>query len=375
MSKIRNRFNSKEILTCHDNLLTTLYQMGLHNITYREINGRNYLINSIEDDKFTIELRAKIEKTVVETYKLEPDMPLLNIYNEQKREYQEIIILINAYLNYLTFTNDEKLIMNILLDKYLNSNEKYGVSISFREIEGIYRKRAISYRNIILNDFTYRKYVSTIEGLMNKQLYLKTSKDFRQIRYGVNDKEILQRLLIVDKPHLLGKNNVEFEFNFGGFGRILKLSRRYSNTLPNYFYAVSFKQVKMHIVAFYIAREVFIQQGKLNKNPYKSDNKRFKINPRDYVDLLTESTLNKRTNNHLRNLRMVAGYIEKVLDEMKNKGIISNYNAIYDYNETEKFQKKHEFDYDINSNLCCRFTTNSLSENVSVVFEVVMLTT
>jgi hypothetical protein len=375
MSKIKNRFNNKLILTCHDNVLTELYNLSPNNITYKVINDKHYLVNKVIGKGYSIELRKQITESEAIRERLEEDIFLMNMYNKETYDYISMCNFLTIYLKYLTFSNNEKFLMNILLDKYLNSSyssEKLGVNISFKEIEGIYRKRAISYRNISINDYTFNRYVETINSLCAKEMYFKSGEKFRQAKYGVNNRQINQRLLILNSYYRDAKNSFNINYTFGGFGNIIKLSRRYSNNVPSRFYALSFKQVKLHMVAFYIAKEIFIKKYSLSKK--KSDNMylEFNIDIYSLTDLILEPTIKENSKNRLSEIRRVARYVDIVLAKCVQEGIIYLYDYKYNYDETEKFIKKYQDYYDSHYNLQYNFKFNELSEDVQINFVVLL---
>lgn len=359
-------FDKNEIITCHDNLLASLYNLDATTIYYKEINDEYYLINSINGKGYEIGLRVKVDKL-----NYPQDVKLLSLYDENSYELTEVKMILGMYSKYLMFSNCEKYITNILLDKYL-SNE-YDFDISIKEIESRYRKKAISYRNITLNTSTYNRYVSTIYSLLCKEIFLKTSKSFRDSRYGVNSINLYQKLLIVDSYYNSGINNITFTYSFGGFGKVIKQSKRFSNLVPGGYYRINFNQLKLHLVAFYIARDIFIQQGIINKYPYVERNYYLEVDIDRIISLVEEKNLEQKKCNKARNYKNIVKYIESVLGSLEANHYIEKYSEEFMYEETEHFMKKHEFDYDIDNALKdYKFTIDDLDEDVSVRFTIIM---
>lgn len=376
MSKIKNRFTKKAIITVHDNLLSDLFRLNLERgATYNVINDEEYLVNKVSGRGYQIGLRVLIPSD------------LLTIDGVQ-RKYEELLVseqeeIFDMLKDKLYFSNAEMLITNILLDKYLNSNGNF--EISFKEVESHYRKKAISHRNITLNNFTYQRYISVINSLADKEIFLKTNGNFRNVKYGVNNKVITQPFLSISNTYHYGKNNEVFSYSFGNFGIVLKLSRRYSNNLISANYRFSFNQVIKHSMAYYLGQQIFIARNNLNKHPFASSYKTFQLNiqdilgsvnyesrSRDIMGLSIASKLDgyKNQPNKNRTYRMVIGYIEELLKGFCSNNSIYNYEVKYSYDETESFNAKHEFDYDIDNVLNYMFTTKDISQDVSVAITV-----
>ena len=70
--------------------------------------------------------------------------------------------------------------------------------------------------------------------------------------------------------------------------------------------------------------------------------------------------------NKLRKFRKSIEYTRSGLEHCN----VFDYKEAYSYNETEQFELKHEFDYDINSNLDYKFSDKDISEDVSLTFHV-----
>ena len=358
-------FRRTEIITCHDNLLLSLYGLGIETIVYKEINGESYLVNNAKGKGYEIGLKIKIDKQ-----DMPQDIPLVELSDGD--DYGAGLIL-NIYSPFLTFSNIEKFIANILLDKYLAND--YEFDISLKEIECSYRKKALSYRNITLNTKTYNRYVSTIDSLSKKEIYLKTSNSFRKDdkkSYGVAGIALQQKFLRIISPYSSGVNNVTFSYSFDGFGNVIKKCKRYSNIVPRCFYTINFNQTKLHLVAFYLAQEIFWQRWVIQKAPYIEKNYYIDVDIDYITDIVEEATINKKQNKS-RNYKRIVSYIEQVLYMFRECQEIEDYREEFIYDETERFMSKHEYDYDIETDLeNYNFTLEDLDQDVSVKFTIIM---
>lgn len=346
--KTKNRFKHKAILTCHDNLLSSLYSLGVHTITYKEINGIQYLVNLVKGRGFKVGLRTAIPLDFLKVN------GITKKYNELPNEQQEEII--NKLKSKLVFNDVEILFTNILLDKFLSYNHKF--DISFKEIETNYRKKSIAKRNIVINDYTYKRYITTLISLSEKEVYLKTTNTFRKEKYGVNNRHFIQKFLTVVNDYKISTNNIGFSYSFGEFGNVLKLSRRYSNILPANSYECKFSQVVTHVVSFYLAQTLFIHTYKAAKTNQIGSYK-FTLNVNELLEripyngrkkekqgLSFSTVLNdcKQQPNKNRIYRMAISYIEALLDSFVANGTIIHYEMNKVLYDDEPFYKKHEFD-------------------------------
>lgn len=346
--KTKNRFKHKAILTCHDNLLSSLYSLGVHTITYKEINGIQYLVNIVKNRGFEVGLRTAIPLDFLKVN------GITKKYNELPNEQQEEII--NKLKSKLVFNDVEILFTNILLDKFLSYNHKF--DISFKEIETNYRKKSIAKRNIVINDYTYKRYIKTLISLSEKEVYLKTTNTFRKEKYGVNNRHFSQKFLTVVNDYKISTNNIGFSYSFGEFGNVLKLSRRYSNILPADSYECNFSQAVTHVVAFYLAQTLFIHIYKAIKTnqvgcyeltlnvdnllqsiPYNGRKK--EKQGLSFSEVLNDC--NQQPNKN-RIYRMAISYIQALLGSFEANGIIEFYEMNYVLYDDESFDKKHEFD-------------------------------
>lgn len=411
MSKIKNRFTKRQILTVHDNLLSDLYELNFdyfyegHTLgfnywgeetiiplnskhvkpncrlnlieLYDEINGEPYLVHVSKGNNYKVGLRAKIPK----------DMLLVDGEMKKFSELSNIqqTDIFNQLKAKLYFSNTEILFTNILLDKFLNSD--YDPKLSFKEIERLYRKKSIAYRNITINNLTYERYITTINGLCQKEIFLVTNDNFRGKRYGVNNRNISQKLLTVLSAYKHGSNNIVFAYSFGELGNILKLSRRYSSIISAASYTCKFSNTMSHAISYYIGQMIFIENYKIVKNPYKIYHE-FEI---DVADILKKVHYESRNNsdsgnsldyklnsykyqpNKNRTNRMVLKYISSALAGAKLNKAIESYEVHYSYDETEKFSEKHEFDYDNDMNLNYEFSLNDVGNDVTATITVQLI--
>ncbi len=347
----KNNNALQEIITCHDNLLHDLVCMD--NIVYKEVDNKPYLINLSKGRGYEIGFRVDITKGLIKDSQL---------YTWDELEEFNQNILLGYCERYLILSDVEFYIYNILLDNYLNSNTEI-CEISLKEIERKYRNKVIGKRNIVISKPTYDRYIDVLDNLSIKEIYLKTENYFRQQKYGVNNRRFSHKLLKLINAYEDGSNNIKIVYSLGAFGKVLKLSRRYSTFLPARCYHYNFSQIKKYLVAYYLARNCFIRKGQINRRP------------KDYS--LYEETLNfgeiysfaygeAQSKNYWRNYRTLVDYILEILELFTNRKIISNYHVEYDYTEDDKFQLKHQYDYDINLNLDYKFTTKDLDSNVTI---------
>jgi hypothetical protein len=356
MAKIRNRFKKDNVITVHDELLSTLYGLDPANICCKEINGEKYLVNSVKCKNFEIGLRLKLSDCDKDLIIVEFETPYEKntetfIRKKIERNYQK-----------LCFTNLEKYVLNILFDKFLSNYQEF--DMTFLEMERYYRGKA-KQRTRTLSINVAKKYATALDELSKKELFLITSNSFRAKKYGVNSQQIYQPLLVINSSNLISPNNVIFSYSLGGFGNVIKLSRRYSTILPICAYRIGFNQLRNHMTAFYLAQEVFIQSGIINKDPENEKNWSFDVVPEEYILCTNEVSLNeKKITNPLRLKRKIANYILTILPLIDGVSEVKNE---YVFDETERFMLKHEFDYDIENDLDnYEFNLNDLDQDTDI---------
>lgn len=374
MKKTKNN-----IIAVHDELLYHLYGLGIYTIKYSCINGEKYLINSYKGKGFEIGLRKKITDKEVDG--LKEDIPLYEQTTNNKQNFREIIInyekqneinnkvnmLISNHYQDLCLSNIEKYVLNILFDKFL-SNE-YDFDISFSEIEYKYRGKGSS-RKLTVDKSIAIKYASAIDKLSKKEIFLKTKDYFRDKRYGVRNINLFHPLLTINDKALINKNNICFNYSLGGFGEVIKKSKRYSTILSSSVYRINFNKIRKYLVGFYLARTIYIQQGLIEKNPNVERYRKFNIDIDDYVYLTRDVSLKERKVNLLREKRQIIDYIKSVINRID---YVADCIEEYTYDETEQFMKKHEFDYDISCDLDNYvFTPKDLDKDVSITLTVIM---
>lgn len=350
---LRNRKSkAHSILTCHDELLAELYQLNTSSVFYRKISGKDYIVAEKKFDKATICLLAEIPKefliydnTYISFDKLTDERKISIIYKLKEK---------------LSFSSKEILVCNILLDKVLKGSNK--LFTSFKDIEINYRRKVSSYRNVKLNNYTFNAYIRILKQLANKNIYLKTENNFRKTCYGVNDRETFQPLITLSNMSLIEDNNISFSYSFGVLGDILKKSKRFSNTLSYRAYEYAFNQSTKHVIAFFIAREIFIRR--YNPNFWDRNYGNFQLTPDEIMCLvpyMDKKGLSKNysfaealnltiTPNKLRLYKMFIKYMDESLKCVKH--LYSELILDFEPNELdENFVKNHEFDYDNNFNL------------------------
>lgn len=348
--KRKKKKGIKTILTCHDELLAELYCLNTKNVYFYNVNGENYLVVQKKLSKATIGLRAKIPKEWLIENEKEVSFTDLTVHKQKE--------IIYKLQDKLTFSCQEILICNILLDKVLKRT--INLSISFRDIDAFYRKKVTSYKKVKINIFTFKAYLKIIKRLSEKEIFIKTSKDFRNNSYGVNNRNFYQPLLSLYNFHKVDDTDLSFSYSFEQFGEILKRSKRFSDILPNVCYQFSFKQATKHVMAYNIARKIFIKLG--DKRVFYQGGI-FKMYPHElmsYVPYTDQKGISKNFTfedifedsivpNKLRLYRMFIKYIKEILGYLPYY-----YETIIDFEPdelNEDFVKKHEFDYDIQGNL------------------------
>lgn len=350
--KHRKRKNKdlNTILTCHDELLAELYSLNTKTVYHQQINGQDYLIVEKKLPKATIGLRAKIPKELLIVHGKETPFSELTIGKQKHIIYQ--------LQDKLTFSSQDILIFNILLDKFFKGT--INLSISFRNIDAFYRRKVTSYKNVKVNSYTYKAYLKAIKHLTEKEVFVKTAEDFRHKKYGVNGRNFYHPLLTIFNIQKLDETDISFSYSFGQFGEILKRSKRFSDTLPNVGYQYSFKQATKHVIAYYIVRKIFIKLG--DKRVMYNNCGNFYLYPCElmcvpytdkkgnsknctYADVFEDTIIPNR----LRMYKMFVTYIHEILAYLPYY-----YDLILDFEPdewNEDFTKKHEFDYDIDGNL------------------------
>lgn len=306
--KIQNRFKPGKFITVHDQLWMDLTKLNLGypsgSVSERIINGERYLINSFQErNGYEIGLAVKEPK------------PLVAVTVDIERLFENLDDNYAKYYDYmkerLCFSSEEVLMADILFSKYLNNS--YATNLmSYKEIE-MYRNKSSSNHNIVINEQTSKKYWMLIKSLSNKMIYLKTTDTFRKPRYGANNKELFQPFLTLLNSYNVSKNNDEFEYSFGNYGKLIRQSRRYSNILPDSCYQYAFKQANKHRVAVYLAQSIFWAKY----HPKYG-------NTTPSVNEICESVYGNYNYNS-KQFRKVKNYMEDILGILKDRHEISYY--------------------------------------------------
>lgn len=369
MAKIKNRFSEKAIITVHDNLLANLYQLNLSSVIVRKINEEEYLLNEFSGRDYSIALIAKIPK---ELLTVNGDVCK---FSELSTEAQEEIF--NLLKDNLYFSNVEILFCNILFDRYLKTDYDYDFSLT--GIEKYYRRRGKT-KKIRISDVNYKRYVTTLNKLSKKEIIVDTKAKFRtqgRRSYGVNNLKIKQKLISFTSLYKK-ENDIIFSYHFSQFGKVIKLSRRYSNILLPKFYQYRLNQSMKHVIAYFIGIEIFIR-----KDPHKKYSNSFMLDVNSIFQKVHYETRKgeckgyslaskldgfKSLPNILRTYKMTLRYIDEILSDFVSNKTIYDYEVKYNYDETEDFQEKHQYDYDLNGNLIYNFTLDDVSRDVDVSF-------
>ena len=369
MAKIKNRFSEKAIITVHDNLLANLYQLNLSSVVVKTINEEEHLINQISGRDYTVGLIAKIPK---ELLTVNGDVCK---FSELSTEAQEEIF--NLLKDNLYFSNVEILFCNILFDRYLKTDYAYDFSLT--EFEKVYRRKGKT-KKIRISDVNYKRYVKTLNKLSKKEIIIDTKPKFRtqgKRNYGVNNLKIKQKL--ISFTNLFEKeNDIIFSYHFSQFGKVIKLSRRYSNILLPKFYQYRLNQSMKHVIAYFIGLEIFIR-----KDPHKKYSNSFMLDVNTIFQKVHYETRKgeckgyslaskldgfKSLPNKLRTYKMTLKYINEILADFVLNKTIYDYEVKFTYDETEDFQEKHQYNYDLAGNLIYNFTLNDVGRDVDVSF-------
>lgn len=361
MTKIKNRFTG-DLITVHDNLLCDLYGLSVHtSVSLKEINNYQCLFNEIKGKGYSIGLYTKIpEKLLV----VDGETCHFDDLNESDKES-----IIDSLSDKLEFSFLEIFVANILFDKFLKVGHPCKTSI--KELEGRYRKSKNDYSKVRITENVFNRYIDILERLVDKKMFLKTSGYFRSARYGVRNIDSSQMFLTVYDVIAKGKNNIEFSFSFGNFGRVIKNCRRYSNTLSCRALDIRFNQAKKYVTAFYIARKVFIKRGELNKERnFTLDENVMIFTYNYYSNEVCGAT--KNSEKYVPNkLRLFRQNIEYTLEALKHCNIRDDQiEEIYSYDMTEDFEDLHEFDFDIKGDLNYDFSIKDISRDVSLTLRV-----
>ena len=369
MAKIKNRFSKKSIISVHDNLLANLYQLNLSSVVVKTINEEEHLINQISGRDYSIALIAKIPKELL-TVNGE-----ICKFSELSTEAQEEIF--NLLKDNLYFSNVEILFCNILFDRYLKTDYDYDFSLT--EIERDYLRIGKT-KKIRISDVNYKRYVKTLNKLSKKEIIIDTKPKFRtqgKKNYGVNNLKIKQKLISFTSLYKK-ENDIIFSYHFSQFGKVIKLSRRYSNILLPKFYQYRLNQSMKHVIAYFIAIEIFIR-----KDPHKKYSNSFMLDVNTIFQKVHYETRKgeckgyslaskldgfKSLPNKLRTYKMTLKYINEILADFVSNKTIYDYEVKFTYDETEDFQEKHQYDYDLAGNLIYNFTLDDVSRDVDVSF-------
>lgn len=369
MAKIKNRFSKKSIISVHDNLLANLYQLNLSSVIVRKINEKEYLVNEFSGRYYSIALIAKIPKELL-TVNGE-----ICKFSELSTEAQEEIF--NLLKDNLYFSNVEILFCNILFDRYLKTDYDYDFSLT--EIERDYLRIGKT-KKIRISDVNYKRYVKTLNKLSKKEIIIDTKPKFRtqgKKNYGVNNLKIKQKLISFTSLYKK-ENDIIFSYHFSQFGKVIKLSRRYSNILLPKFYQYRLNQSMKHVIAYFIAIEIFIR-----KDPHKKYSNSFMLDVNTIFQKVHYETRKgeckgyslaskldgfKSLPNKLRTYKMTLKYINEILADFVSNKTIYDYEVKFAYDETEDFQEKHQYDYDLAGNLIYNFTLDDVSRDVDVSF-------
>lgn len=371
MSKIKNRFSTGEIITVHDNLLCDLYSLNRDNgFSVVELNKCQYLVNQKQGRGYTIGLRVKIPEKMLKINGVVKRFDELDIYVQDEIE--------NVLADKLYFSNSEIYVANMLFDKYIRFGNNCMTSL--QELEGYYRKGKKDYSKVKVMENVYSKYMSILESLAEKEIFLETNATFRSDKYGARNINFHHNFLSIYCIKNIDINNIEFYYSLQNFGSVIRQCRRYSTTLNRNAFKVRLNQTMKYTTAFFVSRDVFIQRGHLLRNPYYVYNEMV-ISEEVYQRLVKYDGRNDKNKGYSldyklnfchgipNKFKVKKMFMHYVLSGFHNSGIYK-IEEEYSYDETEEFMEKHEFDYDNEFNLNYEFSKDDIGKDVTVTFKV-----
>lgn len=226
------------------------------------------------------------------------------------------------------FTVHELILWIILVDFRLkNPSPDFAISLSY--IHKQYRGKRIGKTEVMSNS-DFQAYIDALNGLQAKRINLKTGNT--RGRYGQSNKEI-ENGRIFRIRGITGTENgdILFEYTLGQYGEIISQCKRYSDMLPISLVKIPYKQNMKLYIAMYISRLIFINKKRkvkdfvitiesIMRNVRLHDTKGVDIDKNLY-NLMNENDIRKYAKSNLFNK-----YLVEVLEMLKNKG------SIYDYN-------------------------------------------
>lgn len=337
-----NRLTLGNFITVHDELWMDLCKLNTslakYTIKERTICGKKYLVNSfVKNNKYEVGFAVEVPKELVAAG-VDLDRLTTLVYDQYTGLYKSME-------EKLRLSANEILIADILFSDFLSNSVINHITfnqISFRDIER-YRSKSSVKRCDVIKDETANSYVKILESLCSKIVFLKTTEAFRDARYGVNSKNIMQPLLAIDHVCRTGVNNFLFNYSFGNFGKFIRRSRRYSNLLPSECYRYNFNQASKHCVAMFIAQILFYAN-------YRKVKGRKCLTPLTYDCIIEAVSMcesiygkYKITSKEFNKFR---GYVEDILKVLHRAGEIGEYVVTASIRPGRR-EKKHDIAYQI----------------------------
>lgn len=225
------------------------------------------------------------------------------------------------------FTIHELILWTILIDfRIKHPCTDYSISLSY--IHKKYRGKRTG-KTEVMSKSDLDAYISALNGLQRKRINLKTGRT--RLRYHQNNKEI-NNGRIFKITNITGKENgdLAFEYTLGNYGEIIYQCKRYSDMLPMSILKIPYKQIMKLYIAMYISRLIFINRRR-GKSDFvitiESIMKNIRIHNADGIDtginlyeLMNEKNLSKYSK-----LKLFNTYLNDVLEMLKLKGSINNY--------------------------------------------------
>ena len=326
----------KLITIVHDEIINDLINIGVKPIKFTKDLGYPYFYREMTNKKYKIQLRAGIPKDSLEKYK-----NISSIEELEEKDRQEIE-------KRLSFSASETIVFYILLVP-LAENEELKISLS--QIHSGYRGKTLT-NNDVVDKKAKEMYVNTIESLSEKQITIVTSEDFK-IKSGLGNLISTLPLLIINNEENVD-NDIVYNYSLGALGRIVKLSRRFSNEiLPAEFFYLAIKKIVEFKIGVYLSNLIFINRRKkqeyfmlklksfMKAIPYFNNEE--KTTGVTYLEKMKENISNKTTI-----LRRFFKNVVRVLDTYKKNNKIVDYEIYVNFDNEALNIKEEHFEKKIN---------------------------
>ena len=155
----------------------------------------------------------------------------------------------------------EIFMLMILLDHYTKA-KGVEVPITIKQIHIDYRNRRMGKEQSIPKP-DYKSYVIALNSLKKRFISFNIVRKIKLMHSGISKHKCRKLINIfhTKQPH----GNTILEYSLGEFGDILLLSRRYSDILPVEIIRLPYKQISALYIGLYLARLIFINRRKKQK--------------------------------------------------------------------------------------------------------------